>query len=149
MRFYRAIMQKITCYFLLPGIFLFAGIGKVWAGEAELIVPDLRSVNFLGIDGHSLLAWGMIICLFGFLFGIVQFWGIRIIPVHKSMLDVSELIYETCKTYLITQGRGALFEEYAAVTEGQLIVPFPYLRKVKSWLRYFEDNRIVPNLSDI
>jgi K(+)-stimulated pyrophosphate-energized sodium pump len=81
------------------------GLSTAWAGEADLVVPDLSSVAFLGIDGHTLLLYGIIICIFGFVFGLVQFVDIMKMPVHKAMKDISELIYETCKTYLITQGK--------------------------------------------
>ncbi len=75
-------------------------------GEASLVVPDLSSVNFLGgIDGHTLLMSGLLVSALGLLFGMLSFNTLKNMPVHRSMLEVSELIYETCKTYLITQGR--------------------------------------------
>ncbi len=75
-------------------------------GEASLVVPDLSSVDFVGgIDGHTLLMSGILVCALGLLFGLMSFSHLKNLPVHKSMLDVSELIYETCKTYLVTQGR--------------------------------------------
>lgn len=77
-----------------------------FASEANLVLPDLSSVKFLGgISGSALLTLGLLVCLFGLIFGFVQFKSIKNLPVHKSMLEVSELIYETCKTYLITQGK--------------------------------------------
>jgi K(+)-stimulated pyrophosphate-energized sodium pump len=88
------------------------------ASEANLIIPDLSSVNFLnGINGHSLLMLGLIICVLGVVFGLWQSAIISKLPVHRSMLEISELIYETCKTYLITQGRflGILWIFIAAV----------------------------------
>jgi len=75
------------------------------ASEAELRIPDLGTVNFVGMSGHNLLLFGLIICIGGMVFGLVQYMAIRKLPVHKAMLEVSELIYETCKTYLITQGK--------------------------------------------
>ena len=75
------------------------------ASEADLIIPDLAKQSFLGMNGHNLLLWGLVICLLGIAFSLVQFSQIRNLPVHKSMLEISELIYETCKTYLITQGK--------------------------------------------
>ena len=75
------------------------------ASEAELKIPDLGTVSFLGMSGHNLLLYGLIICFFGMVFGLVQYVQIRNLPVHKAMLEISELIYETCKTYLITQGK--------------------------------------------
>lgn len=76
-----------------------------FAGEAELKIPDLSTVNFLGMSGHNLLLWGLIVCVFGVLFGLWQSMQINKLPVHRTMKDISELIYETCKTYLITQGK--------------------------------------------
>ena len=72
------------------------------AGEAELKIPALKG-SFLGMTGHNLLLIGLFICLLGVLFGLVQYSQIQKLPVHKSMLEISELIYETCKTYLVTQ----------------------------------------------
>jgi K(+)-stimulated pyrophosphate-energized sodium pump len=71
-------------------------------GEADLKIPALQG-SFLGMTGHNLLLIGLVICLLGIGFGLVQYAQIRDLPVHKSMLEISELIYETCKTYLITQ----------------------------------------------
>src|SRR5207253_2342787 len=74
-------------------------------GEASLKLPDLSSVSFLGIDGHKLLLFGIVICIFGLGFGLAIYSRLKNLPVHKSMRDISELIYETCKTYLFTQGK--------------------------------------------
>ena len=74
-------------------------------GEAGLKLPDLSQVTFLGVDGHKLLLFGIVICVFGLIFGLVIYTRLKNLPVHKSMRDISELIYETCKTYLITQGK--------------------------------------------
>jgi K(+)-stimulated pyrophosphate-energized sodium pump len=79
--------------------------GRAAGGEASLIVPDLSTVTFLGVDGHTLLLSGLVISALGLLFGLLTFTQLKNLPVHRSMLDVSELIYETCKTYLITQGK--------------------------------------------
>ncbi len=73
--------------------------------EANLVLPDLRSVSFLGISGQALLTAGIVICLLGMVFGLVIYTQLKNLPVHKSMRDISELIYETCKTYLQTQGK--------------------------------------------
>lgn len=75
------------------------------ASEAELKIPDLSTVSFLGMTGHGLLVWGLLICFLGMVFGFVQYTQIRSLPVHSSMREISELIWETCKTYLITQGK--------------------------------------------
>jgi len=74
-------------------------------GEASLKLPDLSQVSFLGIDGHKLLLFGIVICIFGLGFGLAIYSRLKNLPVHKSMRDISELIYETCKTYLFTQGK--------------------------------------------
>ena len=74
-------------------------------GEANLILPDLSSVTMLGMDGRTLLMLGLIVCAAGLGFGLWAYRGLRDLPVHASMLEVSELIYETCKTYLGTQGK--------------------------------------------
>ena len=75
------------------------------ASEAELKIPDLSTVSFLGMNGHNLLVWGLLICILGMVFGFVQYTQIRNLPVHQSMREISELIWETCKTYLFTQGK--------------------------------------------
>ena len=75
------------------------------ASEADLIIPDLAKQSFLGMNGHNLLLGGLVICVLGIAFSLVQFAQIRNLPVHKSMLEISELIWETCKTYLIQQGK--------------------------------------------
>jgi K(+)-stimulated pyrophosphate-energized sodium pump len=75
------------------------------ASEAELVIPDLARESFLGLSGHALLVYGLVICFLGIAFSLVQFSQIKNLPVHKSMLEISELIYETCKTYLIQQGK--------------------------------------------
>jgi K(+)-stimulated pyrophosphate-energized sodium pump len=74
-------------------------------GEANLQLPDLSSVNFLGMNGHALLTIGLIFCAFGLVFGLAICLQLKNMPVHKSMGDISSLIYETCKTYLVTQGK--------------------------------------------
>ena len=74
-------------------------------GEANLIIPDLSSVSFFGIPGHTLLMAGLVVCALGLLFGLVIYSRLKNMAVHSSMRAISELIYETCKTYLITQGK--------------------------------------------
>jgi len=74
-------------------------------GEANLTLPDLNSVSFLGISGHSLLMIGLVVCLLGLAFGFVNFTQLKNLPVHASMREMSELIYQTCKAYLIQQGK--------------------------------------------
>jgi K(+)-stimulated pyrophosphate-energized sodium pump len=80
-------------------------------GEASLKLPNLSQVRFFNqaIDGHRLLLIGLLFCLFGLGFGMTIFMRLKNLPVHRSMREISELIYETCKTYLVTQGKFILF----------------------------------------
>jgi len=93
--------------FLAAVVTLLCGVPAVLASEAELVLPDLTIVKFFGdkVDGWSLLIWGLAICAFGIVFCMVQYSKIKKMKVHKAMLDISELIYGTCKTYLFTQGK--------------------------------------------
>ena len=90
---------------LLSGAALLARPAEEAGGEAGLKLPDLSQVTFLGIDGHKLLLFGIVICVLGLLFGMTIFTKLKNLPVHHSMREISELIYETCKTYLVTQGK--------------------------------------------
>jgi K(+)-stimulated pyrophosphate-energized sodium pump len=96
-------------------------------GEANLVLPDLGTVDFLGMSGRSLLMGGLAVSVLGLLFGLVMLRQIRALPVHRSMAEISELIYETCKTYLIQQGKlllllelfiGAIIVIYFGVLQG-------------------------------
>jgi K(+)-stimulated pyrophosphate-energized sodium pump len=80
-------------------------------GEANLILPDLGQVEFQGINGRTLLMGGLGVCVLGLAFGLVIYTQLKNLPVHRSMLEISELIYETCKTYLVTQGKFILLLE--------------------------------------
>src|SRR5436309_14578921 len=103
---------SLSCKFTKFGaaaVLTLLGAGSALAdeagGEASLKLPDLSQVSFLGIDGHKLLLFGIVICIFGLGFGLAIYSRLKNLPVHKSMRDISELIYETCKTYLFTQGK--------------------------------------------
>ena len=74
-------------------------------GEAGLRVPDLGVVRFGDVSGSALLIAGLVVCVLGLVFGLVIYGQLRKLPVHESMQEISELIYETCKTYLVTQGK--------------------------------------------
>jgi K(+)-stimulated pyrophosphate-energized sodium pump len=74
-------------------------------GEESLVLPDLALEQFLGVSGHDLLLGGILVCALGLVFGLVIYRQLKNLPVHKSMREISELIYETCKTYLFTQGK--------------------------------------------
>jgi len=96
---------------LLGAASLLAAPSEEAGGEAGLRLPDLSRVTFLGghINGHKLLLFGILICILGLAFGMTIFARLRSMPVHKAMREISELIYETCKTYLVTQGKFLLF----------------------------------------
>src|SRR5262249_16262715 len=82
-----------------------------FASEKDLVLPDLSSVQFLGLPGNRLLMAGLGVCFLGLVFGLVIFKQLKHLPVHHAMGEISELIYETCKTYLITQGKFILLLE--------------------------------------
>jgi K(+)-stimulated pyrophosphate-energized sodium pump len=103
-------------------------------GEANLRIPDLGQVQFLGMNGRSLLMGGLLVCVLGLVFGLVIFSQLKSLPVHESMREISELIYETCKTYLITQGKFILALE---VLIG-LIIAFYF-----GFLLHFEASKVV------
>ncbi len=77
------------------------------AGEAALKLPDLSSVSFFhgAINGHKLLMIGILFSFLGLIFGLSIYTHLKNLPVHRAMREISELIYETCKTYLATQGK--------------------------------------------
>jgi K(+)-stimulated pyrophosphate-energized sodium pump len=92
----------LLCTLISPAAFAQA---EQASGEANLKLPDLSTVTFLGMDGHRLLMIGILFCLFGLGFGLAIYSRLKNLPVHRSMREISELIYETCKTYLVTQGK--------------------------------------------
>ncbi len=104
------------------------------ASEAELVLPDLGSVSFLGMSGHNLLLGGLVVCVLGMLFGLMMYTQLKNMPVHRSMRDISELIFETCKTYLFTQGKFILLLE---VFIGAVMVFY------FGWLRHFDAAKVV------
>lgn len=78
------------------------------ASEADLVIPSLNVMfNVLGMEvsGVTLMGWGMVVAVLGMVFGVVEFMRIKKLPAHRSLLDISALIYETCKTYLLQQGK--------------------------------------------
>jgi K(+)-stimulated pyrophosphate-energized sodium pump len=79
--------------------------GGQHVSEATLVLPDLASVQFLGMSGRALLMGGLLVCAAGMVFGLVIYNQLKNMAVHRSMREISELIYETCKTYLTTQGK--------------------------------------------
>ena len=118
MRVWIASLASRGCQFArmvgLAGLLIFSATAalaqsadETVGGEANLKLPDLHSVNFLNgaIDGHTLLLVGIVFCILGLLFGLAIYTKLKNLPVHRSMREISELIYETCKTYLVTQGK--------------------------------------------
>jgi len=83
----------------------FAAPVEAAGGEANLKLPDLTQVQFLGMNGHSLLMYGPLFCILGMIFGLFMYVHLKGLPVHRSMKEVSQLIWETCKTYLFNQGK--------------------------------------------
>src|SRR5437660_562844 len=82
--------------------------GTAFGSESDIIIPPLNTVKFNGLGGVSgvtLMYVGIVICLVGAVFGLVQYKQTKALPVHKSMASVSNTIWETCKTYLFTQGK--------------------------------------------
>src|SRR6185503_15436880 len=80
-------------------------------GEANLVIPDLSTADFHGFNGRTLLMWGLLVCALGLGFGFVNYRRVSRLPTHSAMREISELIYETCKTYLLTQGKFLLLLE--------------------------------------
>jgi K(+)-stimulated pyrophosphate-energized sodium pump len=80
-------------------------------GEASLRMPDVGAIELMGVNGRTLLLGGLGVCVLGLVFGLVIFGRVKRLPVHPSMREISELIYETCKTYLVTQGKFLLILE--------------------------------------
>ncbi|WP_437761414.1 sodium-translocating pyrophosphatase [Sorangium sp. So ce281] len=95
----------------LAALALLLSGGLASASESDLILPDLSTQSFGGIDGRTLLMGGIGVCALGFAFGLVIYSQLNKLPVHRAMREISELIYETCKTYLVTQFKFILLLE--------------------------------------
>src|SRR6266446_6790661 len=108
----------------------FAQAGEV-GGEANLKLPDLSQVTFLGVDGHKLLWIGILFCVLGLGFGLTIYTRLKNLPVHRAMREISELIYETCKTYLITQGKFLMILEIFIGTA--IVFYFGFLRQLEAY----------------
>ncbi len=105
-------LSRLTKFFLGAAALLLSGpiassaaTGEPVAGEASLKLPDLTQVRFLGMNGHHLLLYGILFCFFGFVFGLFMYSRLKGLPAHESMKEMSQLIWETCKTYLVHQGK--------------------------------------------
>jgi len=98
-------MVALMAAALVSGGSVLADEGGKMHGEADLVLPDLNSAQFMGLGGKTWLMAGLVICVAGLAFGYIIYNQLKNMPVHRNMLEVSELIYETCKTYLLTQGK--------------------------------------------
>jgi K(+)-stimulated pyrophosphate-energized sodium pump len=99
-------MQFIKRSLIFLGLLIASGI-PVLASEADLAIPDLHQgyfVNF-GLDAWHLLLFGSIVIVFTLSVSLTLFRSVKRLPAHRSMLNVAAIIYETCKTYLIQQGK--------------------------------------------
>src|SRR5664280_1029856 len=99
--------QRSIWTFLLSGLMMILLAGTAFAGEADIKLPDVLSVAFFGgkLTGWMILNIGLAVCVIGMIFGVIQYKQTKNLPAHKSMLDVSQTIWETCKTYLFQQGK--------------------------------------------
>jgi K(+)-stimulated pyrophosphate-energized sodium pump len=100
--------------FMILSLFTLGMSVSAFASEAELNIPELNTTYQLfgmSVTGTSILGWGMVVALLGMVFGLIEFSRIKGLPAHRSMLEVSNLIYETCKTYLFQQGKLLLLLE--------------------------------------
>ena len=122
--------MKRVLLILIAAAFVSLGFEiPAFAGETDIVLPDLSQVSFLwGIPGDKLLMSGFFVSGLGLLFGLVIFKRLKNMPVHSSMLEISELIYETCKTYLFTQGKFLLILE--AFIGAAIIFYFGFLEKL-------------------
>ncbi len=111
-RIRRPLFSLSALLFALAGFATPAFAQQHGGGEASLVLPDLSQVTFFGgLDGHTLLLTGILVCILGLVFGLAIYMNLKKLPVHRAMREISELIYETCKTYLITQGKFILILE--------------------------------------
>jgi K(+)-stimulated pyrophosphate-energized sodium pump len=111
-----AVRRRLVTLLLLAGLALTGAVNGLSAqeagvpahrpgGEINLQLPDLNTGDFLGMTGHQILLSGLAVCVLGLLFGLWSYMGVKKLPVHTSMAEVSALIYETCKAYMIQQGK--------------------------------------------
>src|SRR5947207_2243794 len=102
-------MRRLSVFhFIALAVGAFGLQASAFASEAELHIPELTvNYNIFGntVAGTTILGFGMVVALLGMVFGLIEFMRIKNLPAHQSLLDISELIYETCKTYLFQQGK--------------------------------------------
>ncbi|MBI4595118.1 MAG: sodium-translocating pyrophosphatase [Candidatus Tectomicrobia bacterium] len=101
--------SKALYILIICGVLFLTAVSPALAGEADIVLPDLGNINFSifgsSVNGISIMYFGLLICIVGLLFGLYQSNQTKNLPAHKSMLDVSEIIWETCKSYLTQQGK--------------------------------------------
>jgi K(+)-stimulated pyrophosphate-energized sodium pump len=100
-------------------------------GEVNLRLPSLEQGSFFGMNGHQFLLGGLVVCVLGLFFGLWTYLGVRKLSVHRSMAEISELIYETCKAYLVQQGKFLLILELfigAVIVAYFWMIGFPFHR---------------------
>jgi K(+)-stimulated pyrophosphate-energized sodium pump len=100
-------------------------------GEVNLRLPSLEQGSFFGMNGHQFLLGGLVVCVLGLLFGLWTYLGVRKLPVHRSMSEISELIYETCKAYMVQQGKFLLVLEVfigVVIVAYFWMIGFPFYR---------------------
>ncbi|HXH20328.1 MAG TPA: sodium-translocating pyrophosphatase [Chitinophagales bacterium] len=126
-------LQRIFSFLLL---FLCLTPAFAAGGEAHLVLPNLDDptiATFFGtFTGHDLLMGGIVVCALGLVFGLIVYSQLKNLPVHTSMLEISELIFETCKTYLIQQGKFLLILE---VFIGAIMVAYFGLIEQMGWFK--------------
>lgn len=118
--------MKKTLLTMMFGLF---ASHMVWASEADLKIPDLSvSMDVFGnsVPGTTIMYVGILVCLLGAVFGLVEFFKIRALPAHKKMLEISDLIYETCKTYMLQQGKFLIGLQ--VIIGAAMVYYFGYLR---------------------
>ena len=128
-----SVRRLFTFFLFLLGLVAPVLAQEQGGGEANLKLPDLRSATFLNnaVDGHTLLLGGIVVSALGLIFGLLIFMRLRNMAVHQAMREVSELIYETCKTYLATQGKFLmLLELFIAVI---IVFYFGFLRGFEAY----------------
>src|SRR3982751_1727161 len=116
MRLIQRVAAVLTLAMLMSPVLLLAAQPEDTAhhrpgGEVNIQLPDLNQGDFLGMTGHQILLSGLVVCVLGLMFGLWTYTAVKNLPVHRSMAEVSDLIYETCKAYLIQQGKFLLILE--------------------------------------
>ncbi|HQB14840.1 MAG TPA: sodium/proton-translocating pyrophosphatase, partial [Syntrophales bacterium] len=99
--------QRLFSFLTVMAIMLFLMVPMAFAGEADIVLPDLSKVTFMdgALSGMLILNLGLAVCIIGMAFGWMQYSQTKALPAHQAMLDVSQTIWETCKTYVLQQGK--------------------------------------------